>query len=240
MKPVILTGVSRGLGLAMAERLAAHPDYSVLGLSRTLSPAYQALIDAHPGKVHFRSFDIGDLDAIGGLVKDLVSQHGVPWGLINNAAVGVPGILGTMHKTDIDMVLRVNLTAPITLCKYVSRVMMKRREGRIINVSSIIASTGFHALSVYGASKAGLVGLTKSLSRELGKVNITVNCLAPGFMATEMTDGFDDGQMASIRRRAPLGLPEVQDVAGAALYLLGPDAGKVTGTVMTIDGGSTA
>lgn len=240
MKPVILTGVSRGLGLAMAERLAAHPDYVVLGLSRSLSPEYQALMEAHPGKAVWRGFDISEIDAIGPLVKDLVDEHGIPWGLINNAAVGVPGILGTMHKTDIDLVLRVNLTAPITFCKYVSRVMMKRRQGRIINVSSIIASTGFHALSVYGASKAGLVGLTKSLSRELGKVNITVNCLAPGFMATEMTEGFDDAQMNSIRRRAPLGLPEVQDVSGAAMYLLGPDAGRVTGTVMTVDGGSTA
>ena len=118
--------------------------------------------------------------------------------------------------------------------------MLAKRAGRIINVSSIIANTGFHGLSVYAASKAGLEGFTRSLSREVGKMGLTVNCVAPGYMETDMTGGLDVHKMASIRRRAPLGLPTTDDAAGAVAYLLGPDAGRVTGTVMTIVGGSTA
>ncbi len=118
--------------------------------------------------------------------------------------------------------------------------MLRRREGRIVNISSIIATTGFHGLAAYAASKAGLEGFTRSLSRELGKMGITVNCVAPGYMETEMTGGLDVHKMASIRRRAPLVLPEPDDAAAAVAYLLGPGGARVTGTVLTVDGGSTA
>jgi 3-oxoacyl-[acyl-carrier protein] reductase len=118
--------------------------------------------------------------------------------------------------------------------------MLSRKEGRIINVSSIIATTGFNGLSVYGASKAGLSGFTRSLARELGRTNITVNCVAPGFMATDMTAGLEGEKLDSIRRRAPLGLAEPDDAAGAVAYLLSNDARRVTGTTLTVDGGSTA
>lgn len=239
LKNVIVTGVSRGLGLAIARRLNAEGTYRVIGLSRSLTDDYQALQDSSD-RVHFIPFDVGDIDSIAGVVSNITKTHGKLWGLVNNAGIGSDGVLATMHKTDIDEVLRVNLTGPITFAKYVSRTMLGRRAGRIVNISSIIASTGFHGLSVYAASKAGLEGFTRSLSREVGKMGLTVNCVAPGYMETEMTGGLDVHKMASIRRRAPLGLPTPDDAAAAVAYLLGPDGARVTGTIMTIDGGSTA
>lgn len=239
LKTVIVTGVSRGLGLAIAQRLHDEGTYRVVGLSRSLSEGYKTLVESSD-RVHFMPFDVGDIDAIAPKVSEIIKTHGKLWGVVNNAGIGTDGVLATMHRTDIDEVLRVNLTAPITFAKYASRTMLARRAGRIINISSIIATTGFHGLSVYAASKAGLEGFTRSLSREVGKLGLTVNCVAPGYMETDMTVGLDDHKMASIRRRAPLGLPAVEDAAGAVAYLLGPDGARITGTVITVDGGSTA
>jgi 3-oxoacyl-[acyl-carrier protein] reductase len=160
--------------------------------------------------------------------------------LVNNAGIGLDGVLATMHQTDIDRVVRTNLLAPIVLTKYIMRSMLSKSEGRIINISSIIASTGFHGLSVYAATKAGLEGFTRSLSREAGKRNVTVNCVAPGYIETEMTAGLQGEKLESVRRRAPLGLPHPEHVAAAVSYLLQPEACTVTGTVLTVDGGSTA
>ncbi|MFN7225377.1 MAG: SDR family NAD(P)-dependent oxidoreductase [Paracoccaceae bacterium] len=241
MKTVLVTGVSRGLGLAISARLLKDREsYHVIGLSRSLSPAYQELMDGAKGQADFIRFDMGDLAGIPQLVTDLVARHGPFWGLVNNAGIGMDGVLATMHRTDIEKVLAINLTAPLILTKYVSRGMLSARKGRIVNISSIIASTGFHGLAAYAASKAGLEGMTRSLSRELGKRGITVNCVAPGYMETEMTTGIDVHQMASIRRRATLGLAEPADAAGAVAYLLGTEAARITGTVITVDGGSTA
>lgn len=240
MKNVLVTGVSKGLGLALSTRLAANPEIRLIGLSRSVGEGYDALMEAHPDRVHHLGFDAADIAAIPGLVREVTKTHGRLYGLVNNAGMGLDGVLATMHASDIERVLRVNLEAPITLCKYVSRSMMPAREGRIVNISSIIASTGFHGLAAYAASKAGLEGLTRSLSRELGKMGITVNCVAPGYMETEMTEGIDVHKMASIRRRAPLGLARPDDAAGAVQYLLGPDGARITGSVLTVDGGSTA
>jgi len=118
--------------------------------------------------------------------------------------------------------------------------MMRARSGRIVNITSIIATTGFSGLSVYGATKAGLVGFTRSLARELGRARITVNCIAPGYMRTDMTAGLRPDQLEQVERRAPLGLPAPEDVAGALLYLLSDGAQRTTGTTVTVDGGSTA
>ena len=240
MKNVIVTGVSKGLGLALSARLAADPEIQLIGLSRSIGEGYEALIKTHPDRVHHIEFDAADIAAIPALIRQITQEYGSLYGLVNNAGMGLDGVLATMHATDIERVLRVNLEAPITLCKYASRSMMQAHEGRIINVSSIIASTGFHGLAAYAASKAGLEGLTRSLSRELGKRGITVNCVAPGYMETEMTEGIDVHKMASIRRRAPLGLAKPDDAAGAIQYLLSRDGARITGTVITVDGGSTA
>lgn len=240
MKNVLVTGAARGLGLAIVQRLVAE-DYRVIGIGRTLTDEYRLLMEqSDNGQVSFHRYDLNDLEGIPALVSGITREVGPLYALVNNAAIGLDGVLATMHASDISRVLRVNLEAPILMAKFACRSMLGRGEGRIVNVSSIIASTGFNGLSVYGASKAGLAGFTRSLARELGRANITVNCLAPGFMATDMTAGLEGDKLESIRRRAPLGLAEPEDAAGAVVYLLSDDARRVTGTTVTVDGGSTA
>lgn len=234
MKNVIVTGAARGLGLAISERLVAD-GYYIIGIGRRPSAEFDALKNAH-----FVLYDLQDLAGIAGLVRDIRKTHKPLYGLVNNAGIGLDGVLATMHSTDISKVLIVNLEAAVTMTKYVSRTMLGSGEGRIVNISSIIASTGFSGLSVYAASKAGLEGFTRSLSREVGKAGLCVNCVAPGYMETDMTTGLEGDKLASVRRRAPLGLSTTQDAAGAVAYLLSPDGARVTGTIVTVDGGTTA
>jgi 3-oxoacyl-[acyl-carrier protein] reductase len=193
-----------------------------------------------PGQVGFESLDLSDIDTIAGVARETIKKSGPIYGLVNNAGVGLDGVLATMRQADIDRVIRTNLLGPITLTKFIMRSMLSKGEGRIVNVSSIVAATGFHGLSVYAATKAGLEGFARSLSREAGKRNITVNCVAPGYMETEMMAAMPSEKRESVRRRAPLGLPQPEHVAAAISYLLTPEASKVTGTVLTVDGGSSA
>jgi 3-oxoacyl-[acyl-carrier protein] reductase len=239
MRTVVVTGVSRGLGLAIATRIAAD-GFKVVGLSRNKSKAYEDLMSRLPGQVEFQPLDLSDIDSVPDIAREITKKSGPVYGLVNNAGVGLEGVLATMRQTDIDHVFRTNLLGPVTLTKHIMRSMLSRGEGRIVNVSSIVASTGFHGLSVYAATKAGLEGFTRSLSREAGKRNITVNCVAPGYMETEMTAGLPIEKLESVRRRAPLGLPHPDHVAAAVSYLLAPQACTVTGTVLTVDGGSSA
>lgn len=239
MKNVLITGAGRGLGLAIVKRLAVE-DYKLICISRSLSPELEELVSSTNGKVVFKQYDLEDLNGIPALISSITKEHGSLYGIINNAGIGLDGLLATQHATDISKVIKLNLEAPILLTKYACRSMLTKMEGRVINVSSIIASTGFNGLSVYAASKAGLEGFTRSLSRELGRVNVTVNCIAPGYMETEMTKGLEGKKLESVKRRAPLGLPTPEDVAGAAAYLLSNECSKMTGSVITIDGGSTA
>ena len=161
--------------------------------------------------------------------------------MVNNAAIGHDGVLATMHEKDIFQLVTTNVTAPILLTKYASRSMLINGTGRIVNVGSIIGSTGFNGLSVYGATKSALSGFTKSLAREVGKANITVNTLAPGYMETAMTAGLQGDKLASIKRRSPLGrLANVDDAASAVVFLLSDAAASITGTTLTVDAGSTA
>ena len=239
MRTVVVTGVSRGLGLAIATRMAGD-GYKVVGISRNKGEAYEDLMSRLPGQVEFQPLDLSDINSIAGVARETTKKSGPVYGLVNNAGIGLDGVLATMLQTDLDQVFRTNLLGPITLTKHIMRSMLSKREGRIVNVSSIVASTGFHGLSVYAATKAGLEGFTRSLSREAGKRNITVNCVAPGYMETEMMAGFPSEKLKSLRRRAPLGLPHPEHVAGAISYLLKPEACTITGTVLTVDGGSSA
>jgi 3-oxoacyl-[acyl-carrier protein] reductase len=218
----------------------AGDGYKVVGMSRNKGEAYEDLMSRLPGQVEFQPLDLSDIDSIAGVARETTKKSGPVYGLVNNAGIGLDGVLATMLQTDLDRVFRTNLLGPITLTKHIMRSMLSKREGRIVNVSSIVASTGFHGLSVYAATKAGLEGFTRSLSREAGKRNITVNCVAPGYMETEMMAGFPSEKLESLRRRAPLGLPHPEHVAGAISYLLKPEACTITGTVLTVDGGSSA
>lgn len=239
-KVVIVSGATKGLGFAISSQLV-DAGYIVVGISRTNSEKYINLMSSRPNSVFFHSFDFFSTEGISGLVKEIVKTYGRPYALINNAALGHDGVLATMHEKDIHQLIKVNVEAPILLAKYVSRSMLLNKGGRIINVGSIIGSTGFNGLSVYGATKSALGGFTKSLSRELGRANITVNTLAPGYMETNMTKDLQGDKLASITRRSPLGrLAHVDDAAQAALFLLSEGASSITGSTITVDAGSTA
>lgn len=243
MKTVVITGASRGLGLAISRRML-HENYVVIGVARTLTDTLSVLMQESNTKdvrFHFISADLSETASLYDLAQKILVIDRKPYALINNAAIGLDGVLGTQHEKDIDLMIRVNVQAPILLTKYLSRAMMVSGVGRIVNISSIVATTGFSGLAVYGATKAAMVGFGKSLARELGKIGITVNTVCPGYMETDMTVGLKDDKLESIRRRSPFGkFADPSDVAGAVSYLLGPDAKMVTGTTITVDAGSTA
>ena len=244
MHNVVVTGGSRGIGLAIARRLAGA-GYNVVAVARRESDELREAIEAAAklgnGRVHFRAFDLSEIDAIPAFVKALRDEFGAIYGLVNNAGIGTEGLLATMHNSEIEALLRLNVLSPVILTKYVVRHMMADGAGRIINMSSIIASTGYHGLSVYGATKAAATGFTRSLAREVGKLGITVNAIAPGFVDTELTQDLAPEQRQRIAGRSALRrLPEVDDVARMVEYLLGEGGRNITGSVLTVDAGNTA
>jgi 3-oxoacyl-[acyl-carrier protein] reductase len=243
MDNVIVTGSSRGIGLSIARKLAAS-GYGVIAVARKPSDDLDAAMAAAGeggGALRFAALDLARIEAIPEFVRHLRREFGPIYGLVNNAGIGTEGLLATMRTDDIEALLRLNALSPIVLTKYVVRGMMAQGRGRVINVSSIIASTGYNALSVYGASKAALVGFTKSLAREVGRVGVTVNALAPGFVDTEMTRGLDETQRKRIADRSALRrLAEADDIAEMAAFLMGETGRNITGAVMTVDAGATA
>jgi 3-oxoacyl-[acyl-carrier protein] reductase len=242
MDNVIVTGASRGIGLAIARKLAAS-GYGVIAVARKRSDDLDAAMTAGEGAgvLRFAALDLADIPAIGEFVRHLRHDFGPIYGLVNNAGIGTEGLLATMRTDEIEALIRLNTLSPIVLTKYVVRGMMAEGRGRIINVSSIIASTGYNALSVYGATKASLVGFTKSLAREVGRVGVTVNALAPGFVDTEMTRGLDDAQRRRIADRSALRrLAEAGDIAEMTAFLMGETGRNISGAVMTVDAGATA
>ncbi len=196
---------------------------------------------APPNGVRFEPFDLSNVDDIAVFVRRLKAEHGGFYGLVNNAGIGTSGLLTNLSQAQIEALIRLNTLSPILLTKYVVRQMLVAGEGRVVNMASIIASTGFNGLSVYGATKASLVGFTRSLAREVGRVGVTVNAVAPGFIETELTGSVDASGLEKIAGRSALGrLAMAQDVAAAVSFLMSEGARNVTGTVMTVDAGGTA
>ncbi len=244
MLNVLVTGGSRGLGLGIARRLAKS-GYRAIVIARRESDALTHAIaeaeEAATGKIAFVPFDLSETSALPALAARLRKEFGPIYGLVNNAGIGTAGVLATMPDDDIEKLIRLNTLSPVLLTKYISRAMLADGRGRIINIASIVADTGFSGLSVYAATKASLVGFTRSLARELGRIGITVNAIAPGFIATEMTHAISEDDRAKIARRSALQrLAEVEDVANAVEFLLGDGGRNISGTVMTIDAGGTA
>ncbi len=250
MGNVLVTGGTRGLGLAIASRLA-RSGYRVIALARRETKELRAEIErlavgphddgSHGGELLFRTFDLTDTGAIGPMVGELRRELGPFYGLVNNAGVGTAGLLSMMRDADIEALVRLNTLSPLVLTKYVVRSMMAEREGRIVNISSIVASSGYKALSAYSATKASLEGFTRSLAREVGQLGITVNAVAPGFVDTAMTHALEGKEREQIMRRSALRrMAEPEDVAGAVEYLLGEKARNITGIILTVDAGNTA
>jgi 3-oxoacyl-[acyl-carrier protein] reductase len=244
MPNVIVTGGSRGLGLGIAKALCAA-GHDVITIARRQSDALGEAMSAPPvhgsGSLHFVPFDLGCIGELPQLVKHIRATYGPPFGLVNNAGIGTSGILTTMHDADIETLVRLNTVSPLILTKYVVRAMMAGQGGRIVNISSIVSTTGFTALSVYSATKAALTGFTRSLARELGPLGVTVNAVAPGFIDTEMTGVMGEQQREKIMRRSALRrMAGVDDVASAVQFLLGDGAKNITGATITVDAGSTA
>jgi 3-oxoacyl-[acyl-carrier protein] reductase len=244
MRNVVVTGGSRGIGLGIAKKLAAE-GYCVIAVARKKTDQLDAAI-AEASKdgasaIRFEPFDLGDLDKIQSFVAGLRKSHGPIYGLVNNAALGTEGQLSLMPNVKIAELVHINTVSPMVLTKYVVRGMMADGGGRIVNVASIVAFTGYSGLSVYSATKASMLGFTRSLAREVGRMGVNVNAVAPGFLDTEMTEGMTDDQRAKVARRSALHrLPVVDDIGNAVTFLLGDGARSITGTVLTIDAGSTA
>ena len=194
-----------------------------------------------PGLLHFVPFDLAEIGEIRRLVTTLRKDFGPIYGLVNNAAIAFDGVLAIMHNSQIEHLVRVNTLSPIVLTKYIVRSMMADGGGRIVNVASVVGFTGYSGLSVYAATKASMLGFTRSLAREVGRLGVTVNSVAPGFVDTAMTQNLDAEQRQQIERRSALRrLPDVDDVANAVEFILSDKAKSITGTVITVDAGNTA
>ena len=193
------------------------------------------------GSLHFVPFDLAEIEGIPDLVKKLRKEFGPIYGLVNNAGVSSDGVLALMSTRQIEQMVRLNTTSPMVLTKHVVGLMMSDGGGRIVNIASAAAITGYSGLAVYSATKASLLGFTRSLAREVGRMGVTVNAVAPGFFDSDMTRGLTEEQLQQITRRSALKrLVDIEDVVNAVEFLLGDRSKNITGTVLTVDAGNTA
>ena len=235
-KTALITGATGGIGEAIAKAL--HGQGAVVALSGTRKAALDEMKERLKERVHVFTCDLAKPEEVERLVPDAEAAMGTLDILINNAGVTRDGLAMRMKDTDWAEVVEVNLTAGFKLARAAMRGMMKRRFGRIIGITSVVGTTGNAGQANYAASKAGMIGLTKALAQELGSRNITVNCIAPGFIATRMTDVLKDNQKAAMIARVPLerlGTPA--EIAAAAVYLASDEAAYVTGQTLHVNGG---
>ncbi|WP_135505125.1 3-oxoacyl-[acyl-carrier-protein] reductase [Roseovarius aestuariivivens] len=235
-KCALVTGASGGIGGAIAKAL--HGAGAMVGLSGTREEPLKALAEDLGERAHVLPCDLGDAEAVDALPKRAIEAMGALDILINNAGITRDQIFMRMSDEEWQSVLDVNLTATMRLCRGVMRPMMKARWGRIVNISSVVGATGNAGQANYAASKAGMVGMTKSIAYEVAPRGITANAVAPGFIATAMTDKLSDEQKDKISSQIPaarMGTPE--EIAAAVLYLASPEAGYVTGTTLHVNGG---
>ncbi|WP_334191772.1 3-oxoacyl-[acyl-carrier-protein] reductase [Pararhodobacter sp.] len=235
-KRALVTGASGGIGAAIARAL--HGAGATVGLSGTREAPLQELAAELGERAFVLPCNLGDSAAVEALPKQAIEAMGGLDILVNNAGITRDQIFMRMSDDDWASVIDVNLTATMRLCRAVMRPMMKARWGRIVNISSIVGATGNAGQVNYAASKAGMIGLTKSIAAEVASRGITANAVAPGFIATPMTDKLTDDQKAKINGQIPagrMGTPE--EIAAAVLYLASPEAAYVTGTTIHVNGG---
>ncbi len=240
MRNVVVTGGSRGIGLAICKTLA-QSGFTAIAVARSLTPQLSEVMADWRDMIHFVPWDLSKLDHLSELTKYVRNLHGPVYGLVNNAGIGMSDILSIMPDSKIEQIVQMNILSPIMLTKHFVKQMMAASGGRIVNISSIVASTGYPGLSVYSASKASLIGFSRSLAREVGSLGITVNVVAPGFIDTDMTDDLNPKQREQIKRRSAMQrMASTADVAAAVQFLISDQAANITATVMTVDAGNTA
>jgi 3-oxoacyl-[acyl-carrier protein] reductase len=235
----VVTGAGRGIGRAIALKFAAE-GAEVACVSRTLenSEKVAAEIRALDRKAWAHAVDVADAAAVQAVAEKILAEAGRVDILVNNAGVTRDDLLMRMSEADWDAVLDTNLKGAFLFTKAFSRALLKQRSGRIINVASVIGLIGNAGQCNYAASKAGLIGFTKSVAREMASRGITVNALAPGFIETDMTAGLNEDLRAGVLKQIPLGsFGRPDDIAGAAVFLAGPAARYITGQVLAVDGG---
>jgi len=238
-KVALVTGASRGIGCSIAKILAENGAH-VVCISRNVSDVQSVAdeITAAGGSATAVACDISDSDNVTKLIKETVVTHNHLDILVNNAGVTRDNLLMRMSEDDWNTVLNINLKAAFIAIKAAARAMIKQRKGRIINISSIVGLMGNAGQVNYAASKAGLIGLTKSTARELAPRGITANCIAPGYIATDMTNELGNEVQQSLNEKIPLGrIGQVEDIAYAVTFLASDEAEYITGQTLTIDGG---
>ena len=235
-KCALITGASGGIGGEIARTL--HAAGATVGLSGTRVEPLQALADDLGERAHVLPCNLSDAEAVTALPKQAADAMGSVDILVNNAGITRDNLFMRMSEEEWLSVLDVNLTSTMRLCKGAIRGMMKARWGRIINISSVVGSTGNPGQANYAASKAGMVGMSKSLAYEVASRGITVNCVAPGFITTAMTDKLTDDQKSGILTNVPAGrMGEAAEIGAAVLYLASTEAGYMTGATLHVNGG---
>ncbi len=235
-KCALVTGASGGIGAAIARVL--HGAGASVGLSGTRVEPLEALAGELGERAHVLPCNLSEPDAVAALPKQAIEAMGAVDILVNNAGITRDNLFMRMSDEEWSSVLQVNLTSAMVLSRGVLRGMMKARWGRIVNISSIVGATGNPGQANYAASKAGLVGMSKSLAYEVASRGITVNCVAPGFITTAMTDKLSEDQKSAILSQVPAGrMGEADEIGAAVLYLASPEAAYLTGTTLHVNGG---